>query len=199
MRRAAGQGRGRSQPAPAGQGEGRTRRPAGTPMRRITLPGNAGSGKSTPARQLAAGHGLAVLDPDTIAWQTGAEASPRPAADSLADLRAFCCAHAGRVVEGCYAALIGAIPRCRPTLLFLDPGADACIDNCRSRPWEPHKYASAAEQDARLPAMPDWVRGYSRRDGDLSLNAHAALFARCEGPKRKLTARLGPRLTLADM
>ena len=48
--------------------------------------------------------------------------------------------------------------------------------NCRSRPFEPHKYATAAEQDAHLELLLGWVRDYYTRDGDLSLAAHQALF-----------------------
>jgi hypothetical protein len=31
----------------------------------------------------------------------------------------------------------------------------ACIENARKRPWEPHKYASKAEQDKNLDRLID--------------------------------------------
>jgi hypothetical protein len=73
-------------------------------------------------------------------------------------------------------------------LLFMDPGADACVANCQQRPWEPHKYASKDEQDARLEFLLSWVREYYTRAGDLSHGEHQALFDAYRGPKRRVTA-----------
>lgn len=65
--------------------------------------GDAGAGKSTLDRCLAARHQLPVLDLDTVAWMPGELATARPVADAIADIHAFCTAHASWVVEGCYA------------------------------------------------------------------------------------------------
>ena len=62
---------------------------------RVLIAGNSGSGKSWRARALAAEHGLAHLDLDTIVWVPGLIAVARPVDDALADLRAFCQAHEG--------------------------------------------------------------------------------------------------------
>ena len=79
-----------------------------------------------------------------------------------------------------------------PVLLVLDPGVEACLANCRSRPWEPHKYESKELQDRHLEFLLSWVREYYTRDGDLSLAAHQALFDEYRGPKHQLTARITP-------
>ena len=154
---------------------------------RVAILGNSGSGKSTLARTLAARSGAAVLALDTVAWEPGQIAVPRPRERAIADVQAFCAAPADWVVEGCYAELIAATLPQRPLLVFLDPGLAACLAHCRARPWEPHKYADPAEQAARLPFLLDWVAAYYRRDGEMSQAGHAALFAAYAGPKRHLT------------
>jgi adenylate kinase family enzyme len=156
---------------------------------RVAIVGNSGSGKSTLAREIAAVHSIVSLDLDTVAWEPGKIAVARPADTAAADVRAFCSAQESWVVEGCYAALVGHALERSPILLFIEPGVDACIANCRSRPWEPHKYASKAEQDEKLEFLLAWVREYYARDGDLSLSAHQALFESYRGPKLRLAHR----------
>lgn len=157
---------------------------------RVAILGNSGSGKSTLARWLAARSAadVDVLDLDTIAWQPGADVVLRPEAEARADVAAFCRAREHWVVEGCYASLVGAALAFAPLLVLLDPGTEQCVANCRSRPWEPHKYASQAEQDARLEDLLSWVRDYDVRDGDLSRAEHRAAFAAYDGPKLALTS-----------
>ena len=69
-------------------------------------------------------------------------------------------------------------------LVFLQPGEAVCLANCRQRPWEPHKYATKAQQDDKLEFLLRWVSDYYRRDGDMSLWAHQELFNAYAGPKR---------------
>ena len=80
------------------------------------------------------------------------------------------------VVEGCYASLVAESLAFGPTLVFLDPGIEACLAHCRQRPWEPHKYPSKTAQDEKLAFLLDWVRDYAQRDDDVSLKAHQSLF-----------------------
>jgi SAM-dependent methyltransferase len=160
-------------------------------MQRILIFGNSGAGKSTLARQLAAEHRLAHLDLDTLAWQPGAlPPQRRTLAESTREIRAFTALHPSWVVEGCYSDLLEqALPGCTE-LVFLNPGIDACIANCRSRPWEPHKYASKAEQDANLPLLLGWVREYETRDDEFSLRSHRRLYDDFAGRKRELRAEV---------
>lgn len=152
---------------------------------RVAIIGNSGSGKSTLAAKLASESGASVLDLDTIAWEPKEIAVARPVERALADLRAFCTAHENWIVEGCYTGLIEATFVYSPELLFLDPGVEACIASCKARPWEPHKYASQAEQDSRLAFLLTWVAEYYTRDGDMSHGAHEALFRSYPGSKRR--------------
>ncbi len=156
---------------------------------RIAILGNSGSGKSTLARWLAGRAGAALLDLDTVAWEPGQVAVPRSPEAAQADVRAFCEGHPHWVVEGCYAGLIGVALAQRPLLLFLNPGEAQCVANCQARPWEPHKYASKAEQDERLAFLLAWVRDYTTRSGDMSLAGHRACFAAYAGPKAELGAQ----------
>jgi adenylate kinase family enzyme len=157
---------------------------------RLALIGNSGSGKSTLSRQLASAHALPLLDLDTVAWEPGKVAVARDHDAAARDVQAFCEAHESWVVEGCYASLVRAALSYSPVLLFLEPGAEACLANCRSRPWEPHKYESKQVQDQHLEFLLAWVREYYVREGDLSLTAHQKLFEEYRGPKHKLTARV---------
>jgi adenylate kinase family enzyme len=150
---------------------------------RILIYGNSGSGKSTMARQLARDLGLPLLDLDSITWL--AKLVRRPVEDSIELLREFIAANREWVIEGCYADLIeSALPHCTE-LRFLNPGVEACVANCRRRPWEPEKYRSSEEQDEMLEALIGWVRQYETRQDEYSLARHRGLFVGHTGRKRE--------------
>ena len=158
-------------------------------MTRHVLLGNSGSGKSTLAARLARASGLAHLDLDTLAWLPTRPPQRRPLADSARDIAAFVDASERWVIEGCYADLLAlALPRCTQ-LVFLNPGIEACVANARSRPWEPHKYASKQAQDENLEMLVGWIRDYETRRDEFSLAAHRALFDGFAGDRRELTSR----------
>lgn len=153
---------------------------------RVAVIGNSGSGKSSLARAIASATGCRVLDLDTIAWEPQSSAVLRPVEQAQTAVRAFCLEEGAWIVEGCYANLVAAALELKPKLLFLNPGLQACLDHCRARPWEPHKFASAQEQEANLEPLLSWVAEYYTREGDLSLTAHKACFAGYTGPKLEL-------------
>ena len=161
-------------------------------MMRVAIVGNSGSGKTTLARRIAADSGLPILDLDTIAWEPGKIAVARDADEALADVRKFCNSSDSWIVEGCYASLIDAALRSGPGLLVLDPGLEQCVSNCRSRPWEPHKYSSQEEQDKQLAFLLEWVAEYYSRSDDMSLEAHKALYDGYNGPKQWLSTLNDP-------
>ena len=163
---------------------------------RVAIIGNSGSGKSTLARAIAGERHCPVLDLDTVAWEPQKIAVPRAEGDAEHDVETFCAAHPEWVIEGCYAGLVATSLRHSPLLLFLDPGMEQCLENCRNRPWEAHKFRSKAEQDERLAFLLNWVREYYTRDDPLSLRAHEALFQRYVGPKRRLAT---PVVRAADV
>lgn len=153
---------------------------------RVAIIGNSGSGKSTLAAALASATGVSRFDLDTVAWEPDQAAVPRDEALACEDVHRFCRGSDDWIVEGCYATLIGAALEHAPKLLFLNPGLDACLANCRTRPWEPHKYASRQEQDANLGFLLSWVAEYYERAGPMSLLAHVQCFESYAGPKREL-------------
>lgn len=153
---------------------------------RVAIIGNSGSGKTTLARQLARAHAAPVLDLDTVAWEPGEIARLRAPAAAEFDVRAFCDSGEGWIVEGCYATLVRVALSYEPHLLFLDPGPERCRMNCEARPWEPHKYATKAEQDEKLGFLLSWVADYYRRDGEMSHRGHHALYESYPGPKEHL-------------
>lgn len=155
---------------------------------RVAILGNSGSGKSTLARALVAAFRVPSLDLDTVAWEPGQSATARDDHLAREDVRAFCRSSEHWIVEGCYASLIEAALEFSPHLVFLNPGLECCLANCRARPWEPHKYSSASEQDAQLPFLLAWVADYYVRTGPLSLSAHAHCFQAYTGPKRELVS-----------
>ncbi len=153
-------------------------------MIRVAIAGNSGSGKTTLAKRLAADTEVPVLDLDTVAWEPGKIAVPRDPGDAAEDVRQFCSSNDDWIIEGCYASLITAALEFEPRLLVLDPGADQCAENCRSRPWEPHKYASKEQQDEHLAFLLEWLAEYYTRDDDMSLLAHKRVYEGYGGPKQ---------------
>jgi adenylate kinase family enzyme len=154
---------------------------------RIVILGNAGSGKSTLAKSLARTQGMPMLDLDTLVWEADRVAVERPNHLVFADLAQFCRESDDWVIDGCYGDLVEAALPHRPLLIFLEPGEAVCVANCRSRPWEPHKYRTKREQDDHLEHLLGWVRSYYDLDGSMSLAGHRAVFRAYTGPKRLVT------------
>jgi len=157
---------------------------------RIVVFGNSGSGKSTLAKELAATHSCPHLDLDTVAWdETNSNPPTRKSlASSMEQLKPFLMENSQWVVEGCYADLLGAIIPSSTEIIFLNPGVATCQENCRDRPWEPHKYDSPEAQNANLSMLMTWIEQYSQREDEFSLAAHEALFQAYTGFKREFTS-----------
>lgn len=89
------------------------------------------------------------------------------------------------MIEGCYADLLEMVLPDATEIVFLNPGVETCIENARSRPWEPHKYSSPQAQDANLQMLIGWIKGYERRTDEFSYAAHRRLFTDFVGTKRE--------------
>ncbi|WP_036532676.1 AAA family ATPase [Neosynechococcus sphagnicola] len=150
---------------------------------KVILLGNAGSGKSTLAKKLMAKQLAARLSLDEVAFQCGTER--RSLQDSLADVKRFIANNESWIIEGCYADIVEPVlPYCEE-LIFLNPGVEACIAQCRARPWEPEKFPSSREQDENLENLIEWVRSYEIREDEYGLRSHRALFDSFQGKKRE--------------
>ncbi len=152
---------------------------------RVILLGNAGAGKSTFARKLAARQPAARLSLDEVAFRDGSER--RPLAESVAEVRAFLRSHESWILEGCYADILEPVLPCSEQLVFLNPGVRVCVAHCRARPWEPEKFASRAEQDANLANLVAWVRQYDTRADEYGLARHRRLYDAFPGVKMECT------------
>src|SRR5580765_795704 len=157
------------------------------PMRVLVF-GNSGSGKSTFARRLSDRHNLKTLDLDNVVWSQKEFARFRPDEEIIRDLDAFVAANPSWVIEGCYGRWMAHLQSRCTELVFLNPGKEVCLAHCRARPWEPEKYPTKAEQDANMPFLLDWVRGYYSRTDDMSLATHRRIFDALSGAKREIGA-----------
>lgn len=152
-------------------------------MQRILIFGNSGSGKSTLAKAYREKYAIAHLDLDCLAWNPTKPPTRKPLPESEAQIRQFVNSNEQWVIEGCYADLLTLVAKDANQAVFLNPGVDQCIANCRLRPWEPHKYPSPEEQDENLPMLIEWVRQYPDRRDEFSLRSHRALFEGFQGKK----------------
>jgi len=157
-------------------------------LRRVLIFGNSGSGKSTLAKQICLSENVAHLDLDTLAWLPASPPQRMPLAASKIEIDRFVEANAGWVIEGCYSDLIGIAAPSSNEMIYLDLPVEACVANARKRPWEPHKYASKAEQDANLDMLVDWIRDYDNRSDTFSRKAHEQLFRNYTGEKTRVTS-----------
>lgn len=156
-------------------------------MRKILIFGNSGSGKSTLAKALSQQRGLEHLDLDTLAWLPTNPPQRMPLEESCAAIDAFISSCDSWVIEGCYADLLEIAAPVADEVIFMNLPVTACIANARNRPWEPHKYASRAEQDANLDMLIDWISQYPSRQDVFSAAAHRTLYETFAGKKRMLT------------
>lgn len=157
------------------------------PFQKIIIFGNSGSGKSTLAKKLSIEHQLAHLDLDTLAWLPTKPPQRQSIEASVAAINAFINAHKAWVIEGCYADLLQHAAAFANQAIFMNLSVESCQNNAQNRPWEPHKYASKADQDANLPMLIDWIAAYETRQDEFSYQAHEALYNAFSKNKKEVT------------
>ena len=159
---------------------------------KIIIFGNSGSGKSTLARRLKEQSGLAHLDLDTLAWQATQPPARKPLAESKQGIEAFMAQHPNWVIEGCYADLLDLVVPHACAAIFMNLTVAQCQQNARNRPWEPHKYASKAAQDAKLDMLLAWIANYTSRTDEFSFQAHHSLYNQFPLTKHMITSNEDP-------
>lgn len=147
--------------------------------------GNAGAGKTTLSRALMNDREIPLLSLDEIAFSAGAQRLPL--AESVSAVQNFIGRNDNWIIEGCYADIIEPILTHCETLVFLNPGVKTCIEHCKKRPWEPEKFASAAEQKQNLDNLINWVSEYETRSDEYGLYQHRRLFDSFAGRKLEFT------------
>lgn len=152
-------------------------------MRKILVFGNSGSGKSTLAERLSSTGELAHLDLDTLAWEFTQPPRRKPLAESRQQIETFTSANDSWLIEGCYTDLLEILAGEATEIVFMKLSVDQCLQNAKSRPWEPHKYESKEAQDANLDMLLGWIADYDTRDDVFSLAAHTHFFENFPGSK----------------
>jgi len=149
----------------------------------IIIIGSSGSGKSTLAKKITNEFGCAHLDLDILAWKDLVPPERESLDVSMKRIKTFIDGQLNWVIEGGYSDLIEPVLDKDMILVYLNPGLDICLENCRNRPWEPHKYASIEEQNKNLGMLLDWVADYWQRQDTFSKLAHDKLFSNFSGSK----------------
>lgn len=158
---------------------------------KLLIIGNSGSGKSTLALRQSQMLGAKHLDLDTLAWQADTAVPARLAlVESARAIEGFLESAESWVVEGCYTDLLSLLAQEASHLVFLDLTVEDCLRNAKRRPWEPHKYASASEQEDNLPMLMRWIEQYGVRDDVFSQHAHTAFYEGFSGVKVRVQHRL---------
>ena len=145
-------------------------------MSRVVIFGNSGSGKTSLARQFSGQAGIPLLDLDSVAWKEAEPPIRESSEKSLTAIDRFIAQSQSWIIEGCYSSLIAHAAQNASQMYFLNIGVDACVENCRSRPWEPDKYASKEAQDKNLEMLVEWVRTYETSKDEFSLREHQRIF-----------------------
>ena len=158
----------------------------GEVMKRILIFGNSGAGKTTLAKELQKKFKLEHLDLDTLAWSDAITPTRKPLAQSINEIDTFLENTSDWVIEGCYSDLLEHVAKETKEMFFLNPTVETCIKNCRSRPWEPHKYVSKEEQDKNLEMLVEWVKQYFKREDEFSIKSHRKLFDSFAGNKKEV-------------
>jgi len=152
-------------------------------MKRFLIFGNSGSGKTTLAKRLMHQYKLAHLDLDNIAWDLMNSSKRRNLQESNTQINAFMKENEQWVIEGCYTDLLNFAIKKTNEIIFLNPGIETCLNNCRARPWEPHKYETSEQQNNNLDLLLDWVIQYPTRTDTFSMTEHRKLYDHFTGNK----------------
>ena len=163
---------------------------------KIIIFGNSGSGKSTLAKEYAEKYSLAHLDLDILAWENTIPPVRKPLKDSKGNIDHFINNNETWVIEGGYSDLIELVLGYANKTIFLNPGVETCIENCKKRPWEPHKYATIEAQNKNLDMLINWVKEYPIRKDEFSLFSHQTLFKKFDGNKIEYNSNDRPGKTI---
>jgi len=159
-------------------------------VQKIFIFGNSGSGKSTLAKRLSSQQALTYLDLDNIAWQSANPPQRATLDASLKQLNDFMAQNSAWIIEGCYGDIISSAIEQADGVIFMDLPVEHCIENAKSRPFEPHKYASKQAQDDNLDLLLSWIANYTDRDDWSGYHYHNRLFKECTILKQRISSNV---------
>ncbi len=157
-------------------------------LRKILIFGNSGSGKTTLAKKLAKSNNLSHLDLDTVAWMPSVKPERAPISESQSKLIEFMKESDNWVIEGCYTNLLELVCHDASEIIFMNLSVNQCIENSKTRPWEPHKYESKEAQDKNLEMLINWIRDYTIREDVFSYKSHMGFYEKFSGRKTMYTS-----------
>jgi adenylate kinase family enzyme len=155
---------------------------ASADLRRTLMIGNAGSGKTWLAGQLAALSGLPVIHLDDLRWTPGQYGKPRDNQLVMDEVARAAEAEAW-LMEGVFGWLAKVAIGRATQLIWLDLPEDECLANVRARGIQ------GGGSDADFEALLTWVGEYRLRDNSSCFAAHLQLFEAFEGAKARLMGR----------
>ena len=155
-------------------------------MIKVLIFGNSGSGKSTLSKSICEASGASHLDLDLFAWENSTPPTRKAINESKKELLSFINSNDSWVIEGCYVDLLELIKEHANEIVFMDLPISECINNARSRPWEPHKYESKEAQDKNLSMLINWITQYTERNDTFSKCSHQKFYDNFGGKKRVL-------------
>jgi adenylate kinase family enzyme len=155
---------------------------ASADLRRTLIIGNAGSGKTWLAGQLAALSGLPVIHLDDLRWTPGQYGKPRDNQLVMDEVARAAEAEAW-LMEGVFGWLAKVAIGRATQLIWLDLPEDECLANVRARGIQ------GGGSDADFEALLTWVGEYRLRDNSSCFAAHLQLFEAFEGTKARLMGR----------
>ena len=151
-------------------------------LRRTLIIGNAGSGKTWLAGQLATMSAFTTIHLDDMRWEPGQYGKARD--NQLVVDQVVRAAQADMwLMEGVYGWLAKAVIGRATQLIWLDVPEDECLANVRARGIQ------GGGSQADFEALLQWVGEYRLRDNSSCFAAHLKLFEGFAGAKARLNGR----------
>lgn len=151
-------------------------------LRRTLIIGNAGSGKTWLAGQLAALSGLPVIHLDELRWTPGQYGKARDNQLVMDEVAKAAGAEAW-LMEGVFGWLAKVAIGRATQLIWLDLPEDECLANVRARGIQ------GGGSQADFEALLTWVSEYRLRTNSSCFAAHLQLYEAFAGAKARLTGR----------
>ncbi|GEB36050.1 hypothetical protein GLI01_00850 [Gluconacetobacter liquefaciens] len=153
-----------------------------TDSRRTLIIGNAGSGKSWLAKQLAVLTSADHIELDELHWEPGGFNKRRARDDAISGVR-IAARKDTWIIEGVFGWLAKEAVSEATLLLWLVIPEDECVANLRDRKIK------SGEDDASGTALIDWCRQYRLRTNANSYLGHEAIYQGFGSQKKLIQSR----------